>query len=49
MGMLCVAQAIPIYAMCCFKFPKSFVNDLNMIISKFWWGAGGDKKGIHWK
>ena len=36
------------YAMSCFKFPKSFVNELNMIISKFWWGARWDKRDIHW-
>ena len=34
--------------MSCFKFPKGFVNDLNMIIAKFWWGGGKEKKGIHW-
>ena len=43
-----VVQAIPLYAMSCFKFPKSFVHDLNMIIARFWWGSGREKKGIHW-
>ena len=42
-----VAQAVPLYAMSCFKFPKSFVNDLNVIIAKFWWGGGKEKRGIH--
>ena len=31
-----VAQAVPLYAMSCLKFPKTFVNDLNIIIAKFW-------------
>ena len=42
-----VAQAVPLYAMSYFKFPKSFVNELNMIIAKFWWKVEKEKKGIH--
>ena len=31
-----IVQAVPLYALSYFKFPKSFVNELNMIIEKFW-------------
>ena len=43
-----VAQAIPLYSISCFKFPKYFVHDLNIILAKFWWGSKGEKRGIHW-
>ena len=39
-----VVQAIPLYVMSCFKLPKSFVHDFNMIIARFWWGNGRNKK-----
>ncbi|OMO64558.1 hypothetical protein CCACVL1_21676 [Corchorus capsularis] len=43
-----VAQAIPVYAMSCFLFPKSFVHELNMMLAKFWWRHGKDNHGLHW-
>ncbi|OMO90520.1 reverse transcriptase [Corchorus capsularis] len=44
-----VAQSIPTYLMSCFRFPKTFLNDLNMIIANFWWGSSDNKRRIHWK
>ncbi|OMO96348.1 reverse transcriptase [Corchorus capsularis] len=44
-----VAQAIPTYLMSCFKFPKTFVQELNSIIAKFWWGSTDSRRRIHWK
>lgn len=44
-----VAQAIPNYAMSCFKLPTTFCNEIESIISKLWWGSSGGKNGIHWK
>ncbi|OMP02012.1 reverse transcriptase [Corchorus capsularis] len=35
-----VAQAIPVYLMSVFLFPKSFVQELNAMIARFWWGSG---------
>lgn len=32
----------------CLRLPKKLVLELNGIIAKFWWGSGGEKKGIHW-
>ncbi|XP_062021040.1 uncharacterized protein LOC133737519 [Rosa rugosa] len=43
-----VASAIPAYPMLCFKFPLSTCNELNSILSNFWWG-NTDSSGIHWK
>ena len=44
-----MAQAIPLYVMSCFKLPKRFIRELNMIFSIFWWRDTGTRKGIHWK
>ncbi|CAN6678460.1 unnamed protein product [Malus baccata var. baccata] len=43
-----VVQAIPAYPMTIFKFPANVCNDLDSIISKFWWGHKGDERRIHW-
>ncbi|KAL0413621.1 UNVERIFIED_CONTAM: putative mitochondrial protein [Sesamum radiatum] len=42
-----VVQAIPAYAMGCFKLPTTLVNDIQRMISDFWWHNRGSKK-IHW-
>ncbi|OMO51274.1 reverse transcriptase [Corchorus capsularis] len=44
-----VAQAIPVYLMSVFQFPKSFVQELNSLIAGYWWGDTMAKKKIHWK
>ncbi|OMO57964.1 reverse transcriptase [Corchorus capsularis] len=44
-----VAQAIPTYLMSCFKFPKTFLHELNMVMARFWWGDTKLKWRIHWK
>ncbi|CAN6568827.1 unnamed protein product [Malus baccata var. baccata] len=43
-----VAQAIPAYPMNLFKFPNSLCNELDAMISKFWWGQKGGEQRIHW-
>ncbi|KAM1498581.1 hypothetical protein ACFX10_021399 [Malus domestica] len=43
-----VAQAVPAYPMNLFKFPKTFCNDLDALISKFWWGQNDGENRIHW-
>lgn len=42
-------QAIPIYTMSYFLFPKGVVNELNRLVAGFWWGDSGSKRKIHWK
>ncbi|KAL3846296.1 hypothetical protein ACJIZ3_003699 [Penstemon smallii] len=42
-----VLQAIPTYVMGCFKLPKTFIHELETLISSFWWDDK-DKKKIHW-
>ena len=42
-----VVQGIPTFAMGCFKLPSGLLNDIEMMIRKFWWGQQGDKRKIH--
>ncbi|XP_060965331.1 uncharacterized protein LOC133034293 [Cannabis sativa] len=43
-----VVQAIPSFAMSCFKVPKSICSKIQSLIAKFWWGSQGTNK-VHWK
>ncbi|CAM8913937.1 unnamed protein product [Rhodiola kirilowii] len=43
-----VLQALPTYAMMCFKLPVSLCKRLFGIIGRFWWAPDGDSKGVHW-
>ncbi|KAL5553514.1 hypothetical protein UlMin_040915 [Ulmus minor] len=43
-----VLQAIPSYAMSCFKLPKKLIKDIHRLISQFWWGLNTGHKKIHW-
>ncbi|KAL9685138.1 hypothetical protein QQ045_022585 [Rhodiola kirilowii] len=42
-----VLQAIPTYAMTCFKLPVGLCRELMRNIMRFWWYRGKNK-GIHW-
>jgi hypothetical protein len=42
-----VAQAIPTYLMSCFLLPKGMCNQLDSMISRFWWGSNMDNRKIH--
>ena len=44
-----VVQAIPTFAMSCFRLPVGLCQDIEMLIRKFWWGQRGDRRKIHWK
>lgn len=44
-----VVQAIPTFAMSCFKLPIGLCNEMEMQIRKFWWGECGGQRKIHWK
>lgn len=43
-----VSMVMPIYAMSCFKFPKTTITKLTSAISDFWWNSLEKKKKIHW-
>jgi hypothetical protein len=43
-----VAQAIPAYAMSCFRLPNRLIKEIEVLIRRFWWGQGGDKGKMHW-
>ena len=42
-------QAIPIFAMSCFRLLVGLCQDIEMLICKFWWGQRGERRKIHWK
>ena len=44
-----VVQAIPTFAMSCFKLPVGLCKDIEMQIRKFWWGEREGQRKIHWK
>ncbi|XP_033141159.1 uncharacterized protein LOC117131994 [Brassica rapa] len=43
-----VASGTPVYPMNTFKLLKSFCDDINNILEKFWWGKDDGSKGMHW-
>ncbi|KAK4401671.1 putative mitochondrial protein [Sesamum angolense] len=42
-----IVQAIPSYAMSCFKLPVTLLTEIQGMISNFWWHNRGQRK-IHW-
>lgn len=42
-----VSLAMPIFSMNIFRLPKEVCDEINSVLSQFWWGSG-DKKGLHW-
>lgn len=42
------AQAIPIFAMMCFDLTKGFCEQLNVMISRFWWAQQQNEAKVHW-
>ena len=43
-----VIQALPAFAMSCFKLPSSFCHDIEVMVRKFWWGQRGGRRKVHW-
>ena len=44
-----VMQAIPTFAMSCFKLPGGLCDEIEAPIRKFFWGQKGEQRKIHWK
>jgi hypothetical protein len=43
-----VAQAIPTYAMSCFRLPAKLIKEIEVLIRRFWWGQSGEQGKMHW-
>lgn len=43
-----VIQAIPAFAMGCFKLSLGLCHEIEVQIRKFWWGQSEEKRKIHW-
>ncbi|KAM6597211.1 uncharacterized protein LOC133034424 [Cannabis sativa] len=44
-----VIQAIPAYAMACFRFPVKLCKGIKAVMARFWWCSVGNSHKIHWK
>jgi hypothetical protein len=42
------AQAIPVFAMMCFDITKGLCDQINSMISRFFWAAQDKENKIHW-
>ncbi|XP_073137930.1 uncharacterized protein [Henckelia pumila] len=43
-----VLQAMPTYAMSCFRLPKATCDSIERECADFWWGMDGAKRRMHW-
>ncbi|XP_050211436.1 uncharacterized protein LOC126661625 [Mercurialis annua] len=43
-----IAQSIPTYIMSYFALPVTFCNEMQSIISRYWWSGSDDKRKISW-
>lgn len=44
-----ILQAIPSYTMTVFKLPNKLCKEINVMLSKYWWGNQQKTKGIQWR
>lgn len=42
------ASAIPVYAMSCYRLPKTVLSSLQSSMSDFWWSSDAHLRKIHW-
>ena len=43
-----VIQAIPTFAMGCFKLLVGLCHEIEAMVKFFWWGQHRDRRNIHW-
>lgn len=44
-----VLQSIPTYTMSVFLLPNKLCQEIESLISNFWWRSSNNNKGIHWR
>lgn len=47
-----IAYVVPVFSMNCFQLPVELCNEIDSIISSFWWGSTGEKRKmsyVAWK
>ncbi|GJX77037.1 reverse transcriptase [Tanacetum coccineum] len=44
-----IIQAIPTYAMQCFRLPTTLLNKLIVYVRRFFWGGDSHEQHVHWK
>lgn len=44
-----VLQAIPTFAMSCFRIPTSICKEMESACARFWWKNSGSNTGVHWR
>lgn len=42
------ASALPVFAMSCFRLPKTVIKALNSLMGNFWWSSQSHHRKIHW-
>lgn len=43
-----VAQTVPNYTMSCYLLPQETHKKVTGAISRFWWSAKANNRGLHW-
>lgn len=44
-----ILQAIPTYAMSCFKLQLQICDEIENVCANFWWGVDNGKRKLHWR
>lgn len=43
-----VIIALPVFAMSCFRLPKTVIKNINNIMANYWWSSDSHIRKIHW-
>ncbi|KAG7556714.1 Ribonuclease H domain [Arabidopsis suecica] len=43
-----IAMALPVYSMNCFLLPTTICNEINSVVTSFWWGQENGRRKIPW-
>lgn len=39
---------MPVYTMNCFELPKGICDEINKVLSDYWWSNGSGRRTMHW-